>query len=717
MAKLRDIRFLAQETAKEVSGSPRDWMGYLDTASRLYRYPFSDTLLIHAQRPEATACAELELWNEKMRRWVNRGAKGIALLDDTGPRMAVRYVFDVADTHPVRGGRTPYLWQLKEHQREPLLEHLIDTYGLESDPADVNAALMEIAETMANDNLEEALEGMQYELSDTFLEGLDEDTIRVEFRTLLTNSAFYALSRRCGLDPMEYLEEEDFIDIADFNALSVLTFLGNATSQLIEPVLRDIGRTVRQFAIEEMRENSQEAIAKESRRGYNKFNTLKRESENLEGGYENGTDIPPQRGLPVSEPDRTGGDASDREIWDVTEDVPSGEPSELVSEHDADREAEPAPAGDGRSGAGEDGSPDERIAGEVSGSGQSGRPDGVDSAHEQPDGDGGRERLDGIGLHLTEETSEQDLSEAEAETASALSLPELPTVNAQIRQIEERMAALYAGEIAIPAEVVDEVLRGGGNRKGSQLRLIYNFMTDQTSKEYTDFVRREYGTGGIGLKIGGTEYSVWYDELGMQIAVGHTVNDKLLDKAFLSWEDVSERIHQLLKQGEYAPQVVLDAARDNALTEHATALSFMERDMSEGVAELVFDDLEPFRGVYPDRVEKISALIAQPEYLADLNERLEGLAEAYAEDKSIMRFQLYRPDKVLAQFRKFAKEAVPYQARDGFAWEEHPVFITEDEIDAFLVGGGAYSDGRLATYAFFLQDKSDKEKADFIKGQ
>ena len=717
MAKLRDIRFLAEETAKEVSGSPKDWMGYLDTASRLYRYPFSDTLLIHAQRPEATACAELEVWNEKMRRWVNRGAKGIALLDDTGPRMAVRYVFDIADTHLVRGGRTPYLWQLQVHQREPLLEYLADTYGLAGDTADLNAALMEIAGEMAQENLEEALEGMQYELSDTFLEDLDEDTIRVEFRTLLTNSAFYSLSRRCGLDPMEYLEEEDFIGIADFNALSVLTFLGNATSQLVQPVLRDIGRRVRKFAIEEMQENSQKAIAKTNGTVYNEFNTLKRESKDLEGGNENGTDIPPQGGLPVSESDRTGGDAGDREIRDAAEDVPQGEPSELVPEHDADREAEPAPAGDGRSGAGEDGSPDEGTAGEVPGSGQGGRPDGVDSAHEQPDGDGGGERFDGIGLHLTGETSEQDLSEAEEETASALSLPEFPTASAQIRQIEERMAALYAGEIAIPAEVVDEVLRGGGNRKGSQLRIIYNFMIDQTPEEYTDFVRREYGTGGIGLEIGGTEYSVWFDELGMQIAVGHTVNDRLLDKAFLSWEDVSGRIHQLLNQGEYAPQVVLDAARGNALTEHATALSFMERDMAEGVAELVFSDVEPFRGVYPDIVDRLSGLIAQPEYLADLNERLEGLAAAYAEDRSVMRFHHYRPDRMLAQLRKFAREAVPYQARDGFAWEEHPVFITEDEIDAFLAGNGSYSDRRLSVYAFFMQDKSDKEKADFLRRQ
>lgn len=116
MAKLYDIRMLAEDMAKEVSRSPQDWMRYLNTASKLYRYPFSDTLLIHAQRPDATACASLELWNEKMYRWVNRGARGIALFDDTGPRQRLRYVFDISDTHLVRGGRTPHLWQVEEIQ-------------------------------------------------------------------------------------------------------------------------------------------------------------------------------------------------------------------------------------------------------------------------------------------------------------------------------------------------------------------------------------------------------------------------------------------------------------------------------------------------------------------------------------------------------------------------------------------------------------------------
>ncbi len=712
MAMLNEIRGLAEYEAKAVTSSPRDWMKYLDTAAKLYRYSFPDALLIHAQRPDATACASLELWNEKMNRWVNRGAKGIALIDDTGPTRRLRYVFDISDTHMGRGGRTPNLWRIEAAQKGAVLDHLADVYGLsEVDAADLPFALSEISRQLTEENLEEAMEGLLYETEGTFLEGLDEDTIRVEFRRLLMNSAFYTLAVRCGLDPMAYLEEEDFSAITDYNALPVLTFLGNATSQLVEPVLVDIGRTVRRILIEEY----QKTVAKENGIGYNEFSTLKRESENKKGGNEHGTDLPPQRGLPVPEPDDRGTESGHREVRDAAPNIPEGEPERMVPEHDAVGETGQALTGDREIGDGEDGNTDERIIGEIPGSRQGERPDGVGSAYEWTDGNGGREHLEGIGIQLNEETTEQDLSEAEEKQASALSLPDLPTVEQQKREIEGRMQALYAGEAAIPADVIDEVLRSGGNRSGSQLRIIYNFMIEQTPEEYTEFVRREYGMGGIGLTIGGTEYSVWYDELGMQVAVGHTVADRILDKAFLSWEDVSGRIHQLLKQGEYAPQVVLDAARDNALKEHADVLAYMYQDMAEGVAELVFEDVEVFYGGFPDKVERLQALLAKPEFLEDLNERLAGLAEAYSLDKEIMRFHFYRPDRVSEKFEKFAKEAVPYQARDGFAWEEHPVFITEDEIDAFLRGGGAYSDGRLSIYAFFIQEKTDKEKTDFIK--
>ena len=716
MPQINDIRELAQQNAGYVSNSPQDWMSYLDVAARLYRYSFTDTLLIHAQRPDATACAELELWNQKMSRWVNRGAKGIALLDDTGPRTKLRYVFDIADTHLVRGGRTPLLWNLDSHEHEHIiLDHLADTYGL-SQTDSMNTALMEVAQQLTADNLDEAMDGLAYEVAGTFLEELDEDNIRVRFRELMTNSIFYTLSRRCGQEPMNVLDDDDFIRIVDFNKLPVLSFLGNVVSEQCEAVLFDIGREMRKIYKKEITQQLEKSV--DSLYNTNTdFSTLKHETKEntTKGGQENGVDVLPQGRLSVPESGREGRAADHREVRDAAQDVPEREPQELVSEYADERQAEPASGADRRAGGEPDGRTDREPEREVSGSEQGNRTDGMGGTSEQSDRDGGRDRAEGIGVQLTVDTTEQDLSEAEEEIASAFSLPSLPTVEQQIRAIEAPMQAQYADEITIPAEVVDEILRTGSNRSKSQLRLIYNFMTEQTPEEYTAFVKKEYGEGGKGFEIGGTKYAVWFDELGMQIAVGDTVRNDPKNKAFLSWEDVSCRIHQLLQQGEYAPKSVLDAARGNALHEHAEALSYMERDMAEGVAEMVFADTSIFSGGYPELTERLAKLIDQPEFLADLNERLLGLAEAYAEDKSVMRMPFYRPDKVSEQFQKFALPFQPYQAREGFQWNEQEVFITEDEINAFLAGGGPYSDGRLATYSFFLTHTEKAERAAFLK--
>ena len=727
MAHLDEIRGLAEYHATRISSSPRDWMNYLDTAARLYRYPFMDQLLIHAQRPKATACASLELWNEKMLRWVNRGAKGIALLDETMQKTRLRYVFDIQDTHKVKGGRTPYLWQLQEKQQEALLNHLEEAYGLEAkDTGSLSDALMATAKYMVEENLDEYLDGLTYVTEGTYLEELEEDTIRSEFRSLLTDSIYYTLASRCGFDPLERQEEMDFVHITDYNSLSVLTFIGNATSMASESVLVDIGRFVHRISLEEMKKG----IENTEEKNYNEFNTLIRESkennnriieneysQENQGGNEYGTDISSQRGLSVSEPDNPGDRGTDREIRNAAEDISEGTQEQPVSEPVTDRETEQPSGGDRENSTEEIGSTDGETVGEESGTVERGESDGVDSTYEQSDGNSGRENLDGIGIQLIEDTSEDQLSKAEEEIASALSLPEFPSVNEQKREIENRLAALYAGEIAIPSEVVDEVLRTGGNRSKSQLRIIYNFMSEQTPEEYTEFVKREYGTGGKGFEINGMEYSVWFDETGLQIAVGHTVTDQILDKAFLSWEDVSGRIHQLLKQGEYAPQSVLDIARENTVKEHAQVLAYMKADMAEGVAELVFaeEDLPHLRSIYPEITDYLEEKLADPQWLTDLNERLEGLAMAYAEDKSIMRFRTYNPIRISGQFQKFAAEVVPYSARGEFVWQEHKVFITQDEIDAFLAGGGPYSDGRLSTYSFYLLNEDDKARTDFIK--
>ena len=716
MPQINDIRELAQQNARYVSNSPQDWMSYLDVAARLYRYSFTDTLLIHAQRPDATACAELELWNQKMSRWVNRGAKGIALLDDTGPRIRLRYVFDIADTHLVRGGRTPLLWNLDSHEHEQtILDHLADTYGL-SQTDSMNTALMELAQQLTADNLDEAMDGLAYEVADTFLEELDEDNIRVRFRELMTNSIFYTLSRRCGQEPMDVLDDDDFIRIVDFNKLPVLSFLGNAVSEQCEAVLFDIGREMRKIHQKEMTQQLEKSV--DSLYNTNTdFSTLKCETEDTttKGGQENGVDVLPQGRLSVPESGRAGRAADYREVRDAAQDVPEKEPQELVSEYADERQTEPASGADrgrsGEPGGNAAGQPEREVPGTEQGAG----PAGMGGAPEQPDSDGRGDRLEGIGVQLTKTTTEQDLSEAEEEITSAFSFPDLPTVEQQIRAIEAPIQARYADEIALDPEVVDEILRTGSNRSKGQLRLIYNFMVEKTPEEYTEFVKNEYGTGGKGFEIGGAKYAVWFDDLGLRIAVGSTAKGGTIANAFLSWEDVSNRIHELLRQGEYAPQAVLDAARQNALQEHAQTLAYMERDLADGVAEAVFQDTEIFRGGFPELTDRLAGLLDDTDFLTDLNDRLSALGEAYAEDKDLMRMHFYKPDKVAALFQQFAKAYQNYSARDGFHWNEYKRFITEDEINGYFTRGSNYSDSRLAIYSFFLNHEDKKERADFLK--
>lgn len=716
MPQINDIRELAQQNARYVSNSPQDWMSYLDVAARLYRYSFTDTLLIHAQRPDATACAEMELWNQKMSRWVNRGAKGIALLDDTGPRTKLRYVFDIADTHLVRGGKTPLLWNLDSHEHEQtILDHLADTYGL-SQTDSMNTALMEVAQQLTADNLDEAMDGLAYEVAGTFLEELDEDNIRVRFRELMTNSIFYTLSRRCGQEPMDVLDDDDFIRIVDFNKLPVLSFLGNAVSEQCEAVLFDIGREMRKIYKKEITQQLEKSV--DSLYNTNTgFSTLKRETKEntTKGGQENGVDVLPQGRLSVPESGREGRAADHREVRDAAQDVPEREPQELVSEYADERQAEPASGADRGSSGEPGGNPAGQPEREVSGTEQGERPAGMGGTSEQPDGDGRRNRLEGIGIQLTEPTTEQDLSEAEEEIASAFSFPDLPTVEQQIRAIEAPIQARYADEIALDSEVVDEILRTGSNRSKGQLRLIYNFMVEKTPEEYTEFVKNEYGTGGKGFEIGGAKYAVWFDDLGLRIAAGSTARGGTIANAFLSWEDVSNRIHELLRQGEYAPQAVLDAARQNALQEHAQTLAYMERDLADGVAEAVFQDTEIFRGGFPELTDRLTGLLDDTDFLTDLNDRLSALGEAYAEDKDLMRMHFYKPDKVAALFQQFAKPYQNYSARDGFHWNEYKKFITEDEINAYFTRGSNYSDSRLAIYSFFLNHEDKKERADFLK--
>ena len=276
------------------------------------------------------------------------------------------------------------------------------------------------------------------------------------------------------------LDDDDFIRIVDFNKLPVLSFLGNAVSEQCEAVLFDIGREMRKIYKKEITQQLEKSV--DSLYNTNTdFSTLKHETEEAttKGGQENGVDVLPQGRLSVPESGRAERAADHREVRDAAQDVPEREPQELVSEYADERQAEPASGADRGSSGESGGNPAGQPEREVSGTEQGEGPAGMGGAPEQSDGDGRGDRAEGIGVQLTEPTTEQDLSEAEEEIASAFSFPDLPTVEQQIRAIEAPIRARYADEIALDSKVVDEILRTGSNRSKGQLRLIYNFMVEK----------------------------------------------------------------------------------------------------------------------------------------------------------------------------------------------------------------------------------------------
>lgn len=273
--KLYAMEQLTEEVAKDVAASPQEWMRFLDTASRLYKYTFPEQLLIYAQRPEATAVASMEIWNQKMFRWIKKGSKGIALIDNTsGPKIKLRYVFDVQDTYKVRNlGKDPQLWNLPMEGEQLVADYLQEQLSLEDTEGGLAESLHQAAKESMQEWLPDALEELRLDVTGTFLEELDEQNQEVEFRELMTNSVWCVLLNRCGLDVQEYLDAEDFRHITDFNQLKVLGHLGSAVNEISRPVLMQIGR----YVLNNL-ENDLKTVAKEKEVAYNEFNTLIRES-------------------------------------------------------------------------------------------------------------------------------------------------------------------------------------------------------------------------------------------------------------------------------------------------------------------------------------------------------------------------------------------------------------------------------------------------------
>ena len=758
--KIQLVSDLADQTAREVTQNVDNWKHYLHTASRLYKYSFNDQLLIYAQRPDATACAAMEIWNDKMRRWVKAGAKGIALIHESeSGRPRLEYVFDVADTRPVRGAKMPYLWEMRQEYHASVLTALENQYG-ESSTQDLGKRLMEIASFAVKKIYPEYLRDLDYDTKKDFLEGLNTLNVKGCFGNTLTASVQYTLLVRCGLEPSDYLEDKKLEGITAFSTPNVLHHLGDAVSTLSMGILQEIGRAIRTQDKPEWLQNptekAEKPLEKIERIGYTKdkeqFNTLKRES--IEGRNGNGrAEIQEKRGLPNTRPDagrrgRNGGEAI-REVRDTAAELPKETPPRDIHLHAADRTADAAPVPDRPAGTGTgrpDNSRDDETGRRERGI-KGSRSDGMASGSKQFYGTGGRNRASGNRVSVIPEQEDSEIkqeNQKETETAGvtpAVSVSEtkksesepayfqltlFPTVEEQV----ERIAQAQQGEQAaktepipsfsvnslpdVPENIIARALTSGGNKNDSILRIVAYFQKSPSLTDAAAFLSEEYGTGGKGISIAGKKYALWFDKEGIRIAPGHTAN--IAGNTLVSWEKAAALINQLLESGTYAGQEKLDAAQENEYTELAEKLWFCYQNLSDKAREAgVMPSVIQHYKTFTDDVAQMARLLMKKDSRDTILEELTHFNRACQEHPEFLRFRnRYTPEKLLAQISSLNLPQKVFYAVEGFESCKGS-FITEDEITDLLKGGSGISEKKMHIYSHFVQGYDAKECADFLR--
>ena len=730
MRKYDFISALAKETAAEVVKNREEWMKYLTTAARLYKYPFREQLLIYAQRPDATACASIELWNERMHCWVNKGAKGIALLDeDDAHGKRLKYVFDVSDVHAARRiGRYPELWELHEEHKEDVIKRLEQTYGATDDKKLFEERLMEIAERIAADYYEELLPDLQYMIEDSFLEGLDEQNIGIRLRETLADSISFTLLSACGADMEEYKSELAFDFIHEFNSMNTLAVLGDAANELAKPVLLEIGRTIRAYNRSHEQEQSQnltqKGLANTSKIDYN---ALKRESESrheeqidnnqnsVERGNRDESDIREERGLP--DPDITGGHSAGgngNEVRNDERDLSEGEPQGRVLSVSSERNIERTPADDPEAGRGENGEADKPDGGNRGSdrTTQGSRSDALgseDEQHSKPSRGSGSGRT---GLQSVTDTDDLLRGEAPEPTFTQLSL--FPSFEEQVGTVaaaEASMKYTMPAAFSLPQNELETILRSGGGKQHSRKRIYAKYQQGKTPEEMAEFLKNEYKTTGKGFEFDGNPVSLWFDEMGMRIGYGTSAKENTL--AVMSWSEVESHIRVMVENGTYmsANEVFLVNAVERERI--ATDINNFFRD---GISEMP-ENLELKFSDYPASMERLCELLSTTEGRELIKNELEKAKEQLdSGEKQIKWRYVKRPDYLLEQLADLGVEKKEFPAPDTVEVRNED-FITQDEIDYRLTGGSGFEHGKFRIYEYFMEGHDKKDNIAFLKNE
>lgn len=670
---------MADRTAEQITGSYQKWTAFLTTAARLYKYPYNEQLMIFAQRPEATACAEYDLWNKQMRRYVRRGSKGIALVDTSSDQPKLRYVFDVSDTNGGENSRRPYLWEYRQEHREVVsaaLEQRFDVSGENGLADQLERVAAQLVDEYWHDNRRDIV-GI---VDGSFLEDYDEFNIGAAFRNAAVVSTTYALLSRCGMQPGDYFEHEDFLNVFDFNTPQTVAALGTAISQSSELVLRQIEVTIKNYEREKIAERSE--------------------------SHER-TDLHPQRGLSDSrsEPDRAAASPAGQ-VWQDAEGLPEGASSGAVEQPAAVREAVPPSAGD-RRGSEQPAGTDDAGADEVGrrdGSAESQRPDEVGRADEHAESAGRGNDPHGVGVQLTM---------FDAPAGAQMSF--FPSEAEQIQSIAEAESVTpSAFSMFISQNDIDHILRAGGNADAARMKIAAEFSKQKPLEDRAAFLKALYH-GGNGLITDNGRFSAWYGDDGIHIATGDT-SRYLRSAQVIGWADAAERIEELLDGGTFATNLEVTEAPRYERLGIAVDVWNLYHDFSDEAKSLGY--LSCLGNIhstsFPEETERLTDDLLNPAFRDRLLSEYKVFMDAYHENRALLRFHYHRPQALLTRLEDLSLPRKEFRS-DMTAVPATGRFITEDEIAASLANGSSFEGGKTRIYAFFQTQHTPKESADFLK--
>ncbi len=671
-SKVQTYVSLADDTARKVTGDYLDWASFLTTASRLYKYSYHDQLMIYAQRPDATACAPYDLWNETMHRYVRRGAKGIALLTPSQYGMTIRYVFDVSDTGTRANSRDVEPWVLSDEVMVPVKQILEEEYFADSSMT-LSRQIEQIAERQALQYWQNHHQDILDSLDGSALSGYNQLAVGASFRKAAAASISYTIQTRCALEPE--LFRETFSEVLLWNTPSTTAELGKAVSMISGQVLRQIEITVR---------NAERSVEHER------------------------TDLQAERRLPVSGngTDR-GGTEAPGQVRDDAAAVPGVGASGAVHEAAPERQADDASARNRGDRAEPPAEPDEHPAEAErrDRSAESNRPDDVDGTDEQPEASGGGDDSLGADLQLSDYTPM-------SEQMSFF----VPNESDQIQIIDtlEAESAQAPFAFSLPQEVVDEFLRSGSNTANHRMMVASDFTKQLPLESIAQRLPRLYH-GGYGVRIMGRAYSAWYDEDGIRIAQGKSARF-VRNARQISWEDAARQISDLMENGQFLSMLELAQAPAHERSRLSQALWYMYRDISSD-AESLMPSMETIRGGgFPEETARLSERLAEPAFLANMTAEAEAFATAYHQNRDILRFRYHQPDAIVKALKELA---LPRREYDSLLTEvaQPDSFITEDEIADALTGGSSVSGGKERIYRYFTESPAHiaREKADFLK--